>query len=188
MRPQPPMTVSGRLDCSRAERGERRDRTACRLKRVFRRSAYQAEGQTSWTGRCGGGGGGAMAPALAPDADELRSLTRTAPDPRVRRRAHARLLVPEGRPVAAVPRLFETGPHRGRAWRARCLAGGRLPGDGYHRRDPALAGSPRGGPGSVSPPSPGQDSRGRECEAWYHLRRGREMSVDCVGVRDGTAG
>ena len=66
-----------------------------------------------------------MSPALAPYADDLRSLTRTDPDPRVRRRAHALLLVAEGRPVAAVARLFETGPNRVRAWRARFLAAGR---------------------------------------------------------------
>ncbi len=66
-----------------------------------------------------------MAPTLAPCADDLRGLTRTDPDPRVRRRAHALLLVAEGRTVAAVARLFETGPNRIRAWRARFLAGGR---------------------------------------------------------------
>ena len=66
-----------------------------------------------------------MSPALAQYADVLRSLTRTDPDPRVRRRAHALLLVAEGHPGAAVARLFETGPNRVRAWRARFLAGGR---------------------------------------------------------------
>jgi putative transposase len=66
-----------------------------------------------------------MSPALAPYADDLRGLARTDHDPRVRRRAHALLLVAEGHPVAAVARLFETGPNRIRAWRARFLAGGR---------------------------------------------------------------
>ena len=58
-------------------------------------------------------------------ADRLRRLARTDPDPRVRRRAHALLLVAEGRSVAAVARLFETSPGRVRAWRARFLAGPR---------------------------------------------------------------
>ncbi len=66
-----------------------------------------------------------MCPDLAPRADDLRRLTRTDPDPRVRRRAHALLLVAEGRPVAAAARLFGTGPNRIRAWRTRFLAGGR---------------------------------------------------------------
>jgi putative transposase len=56
--------------------------------------------------------------------ESLRRLTRTAPDPRVRRRAHAMLLVAEGKPVLEVARLFETAPHRVRAWRARFRAHG----------------------------------------------------------------
>jgi len=40
--------------------------------------------------------------ALAQRADDLRRLARTDPDPRLRRRAHALLLVAEGHPVAAV--------------------------------------------------------------------------------------
>jgi transposase len=66
-----------------------------------------------------------MSPTLAPHGDDLRGLARTDPDPRVRRRAHALLLVAEGQAVAAVARTFETGPNRIRAWRARFLAGGR---------------------------------------------------------------
>jgi transposase len=66
-----------------------------------------------------------MSPALAPHAAALRRLTRTDPDPRVRRRARAPLLVAEGQPVAAAARLCETSPNRVRAWRARFLAGGR---------------------------------------------------------------
>ncbi|MDP9363810.1 MAG: winged helix-turn-helix domain-containing protein [Chloroflexota bacterium] len=66
-----------------------------------------------------------MCSALAPRADDLRRLARTDPDPRVRRRAHALLLVAEGHPVAAVARLFETGPSRVRAWRTRFVSGGR---------------------------------------------------------------
>ena len=55
----------------------------------------------------------------------LRHLTRTDPDPRVRRRAHALLLLTEDYAVAAVARLFETAPHRVRVWRSRFLAAGR---------------------------------------------------------------
>jgi transposase len=66
-----------------------------------------------------------MSPALAPHAAALRRLTRTDPDPRVRRRARAPLLVAEGQPVAAAARLCGTGPNRVRAWRSRFLAGGR---------------------------------------------------------------
>lgn len=56
---------------------------------------------------------------------ELRRLTRTDPDPRVRHRAHALLLVAEGQTVAAVARLFATAGHCVRAWRTRFLAEGR---------------------------------------------------------------
>ena len=52
-------------------------------------------------------------------------MTRTDPEPRVPRRAHALLLLAEGHSVAAVARLFETAPHRVRAWRSRFLGGGR---------------------------------------------------------------
>jgi len=55
----------------------------------------------------------------------LRHLSRTDPDPRVRRRAHALLLLSEGHAVVAVARLFATAPHRVRAWRARFLTSGR---------------------------------------------------------------
>lgn len=64
-----------------------------------------------------------------------RPLTRTDPDPRVRRRAHALHLLAEGHSVAAVARLVETAPNRVRAWRSRFLAGGR----------PSLADEPRTG-------------------------------------------
>jgi putative transposase len=66
-----------------------------------------------------------MAEDLCAQHEQLRQLTRTDPDPRVRRRAHALLLVAEGHSIAAVARLFGTAPHRVRAWRARFLAGGR---------------------------------------------------------------
>ena len=62
-------------------------------------------------------------------------MTRTGPDPRVRRRAHALLLLVEGHSVAAVARLFGTAPNRVRAWSSRFLARGR----------PGLADEPRTG-------------------------------------------
>jgi transposase len=65
----------------------------------------------------------------------LRHVSRTDPDPRVRRRAHALLLLSEGHAVVAVARLFATAPHRVRAWRSRFLTSGR----------PGLADEPRPG-------------------------------------------
>lgn len=55
----------------------------------------------------------------------LRHLSRADPDPRVRRRVHALLLLSDGHSVSAVARLFATAPHRVRAWRSRFLASGR---------------------------------------------------------------
>jgi transposase len=66
-----------------------------------------------------------MSVDLCAQQERLRHLTRTDPDPRVRRRAHALLLLTEGHAVVAVARLFETAPHRVRAWRTRFLASGR---------------------------------------------------------------
>jgi transposase len=66
-----------------------------------------------------------MSVDLYAQQEALRQLTRTDPDPRVRRRAHAVLLVAEGHAVVAVARLFATAPHRVRAWRSRFLASGR---------------------------------------------------------------
>jgi transposase len=66
-----------------------------------------------------------MVSDLRAQQETLRHLTRTDPDPRVRRRAHALLLLTAGHSVVAVARLFETAPHRVRAWRSRFLAGGR---------------------------------------------------------------
>ena len=66
-----------------------------------------------------------MSSDLRAQQEALRHLTRTDPDPRVRRRAHALLLPTEGHSVAAVARLFGTAPHRVRAWRSRFLGGGR---------------------------------------------------------------
>src|SRR5215213_3971815 len=66
-----------------------------------------------------------MSMELSAQREVLHDLTRTDPDPRVRRRAHALLLLSRGQSVMAVARLFETAPHRVRAWRSRFLAGGR---------------------------------------------------------------
>ena len=66
-----------------------------------------------------------MSMELSAQREVLHHLTRTDPDPRVRRRAHALLLLSRGQSVMAVARLFETAPHRVRAWRSRFLIGGR---------------------------------------------------------------
>jgi len=57
--------------------------------------------------------------------EELRRLTRTDADPRVRRRAQAVLLVVEGWSVASVAALFHTAGHCVRAWRDRFTSEGR---------------------------------------------------------------
>jgi transposase len=67
-----------------------------------------------------------MARELAEERETLRHLMRTDPDPRVRHRAHAVRLVADGRPVAAVARLFGAAGQRVRAWRERFLAEGRV--------------------------------------------------------------
>lgn len=56
---------------------------------------------------------------------QLRHLTKTDPDPRVRRRAHAVLLVEEGQSYASVARLFQTAAYRVRVWQRRFAAEGR---------------------------------------------------------------
>jgi transposase len=56
---------------------------------------------------------------------QLRHLTKTDPDPRVRRRAHAVLLVEEGHTYASVARLFQTAPYRVRVWQRRFADEGR---------------------------------------------------------------
>ena len=56
---------------------------------------------------------------------QLRHLTKTDPDPRVRRRAQAVLLVAEGQTLASVARLFQTAAHRVRVWRTRFACEGR---------------------------------------------------------------
>jgi transposase len=57
--------------------------------------------------------------------EQLHHLTKTDPDPRVRRRAHGALLVEQGQPLAQVARFFGTAPHRVRAWQERFLTPGR---------------------------------------------------------------
>lgn len=66
-----------------------------------------------------------MSSDLHSQQETLHHLTRTDPDPRVRRRAHALLLLTQDYSVAAVARLFATAPHRVRVWRSRFLAAGR---------------------------------------------------------------
>jgi transposase len=58
-------------------------------------------------------------------AGELRHLVKTDPDPRVRHRAQALLMLAQGASVLGVARWFRTAPHRVRAWRAWFLDGGR---------------------------------------------------------------
>jgi transposase len=66
-----------------------------------------------------------MSPPLLASCPLLKSLMKRDPDPRVRRRAHALLLVAEGRPLSRIAQLFQTAPHRIRAWRTQFLARGR---------------------------------------------------------------
>jgi transposase len=66
-----------------------------------------------------------MSPTLSSSHLVLKHLMKRDPDPRVRRRAHALLLATEGRPLSHIARLFQTAPHRVRAWRTRFLACGR---------------------------------------------------------------
>jgi len=62
---------------------------------------------------------------LAPYRATLLGLTRTDPDPRVRHRADALLLVADGRSLSATARTFHTSDGRVRAWRDRFVAEGR---------------------------------------------------------------
>ncbi len=57
--------------------------------------------------------------------EQLRHLTKTDPDPRVRRRAHGVLLAEQAQSLAQVARFFGTAPHRVRAWQERFLRAGR---------------------------------------------------------------
>ena len=56
---------------------------------------------------------------------DLRRLTKTDPDPRVRRRAQTLLLVEQGQTLASAARLMGTAAHRIRIWQARFAAEGR---------------------------------------------------------------
>lgn len=65
----------------------------------------------------------------------LRHLTKTDPDPRVRRRAQALLLVAEGHSQASAARLLQTSAYRVHIWQERFAAEGRA----------GLVDRPRGG-------------------------------------------
>ncbi len=64
-------------------------------------------------------------PDLAPQRALLLRLTRTDPDPRVRHRADALLLVADGQSLTAAARAVHTSAGRIRAWRDRFLQQGR---------------------------------------------------------------
>lgn len=66
-----------------------------------------------------------MANELTTSQEQVHGLTRTDPDPRVRRRAQSVLLVAHGQSVSAVARLFATAGHCVRTWRNRFLVEGR---------------------------------------------------------------
>jgi transposase len=66
-----------------------------------------------------------MMTTLAETVSELRRLVKTDPDPRVRHRAQALLMLAQGASVLGVARWFRTAPHRVRVWRTRFLEGGR---------------------------------------------------------------
>jgi len=63
--------------------------------------------------------------AEATTTDGLRRLIKTDPDPRVRQRARAVLLVEQGHTLASVGRLLEMKPDRVRIWQRRFAAEGR---------------------------------------------------------------
>lgn len=67
--------------------------------------------------------------------DQLRHLTKTDSDPRVRRRAQALLAVADGSSLAGAARLFHTSAYRIRVWQTRFAAEGRA----------GLVDRPRGG-------------------------------------------
>ena len=67
----------------------------------------------------------AMEEAREAQYHELRRLTKTDPDPRVRRRAQALLLVEQGQTKASVARLLGTAAHRIRIWQTRFATEGR---------------------------------------------------------------
>ena len=57
--------------------------------------------------------------------EQLQHLMKTDPDPRVRRRAQALLLVGEGHTQASVARLVHTSAYRVHVWQERCASAGR---------------------------------------------------------------
>jgi transposase len=57
--------------------------------------------------------------------EQLQHVMKTDPDPRVRRRAHALLLVGEGHTQAGVARLFHTSAYRVHVWQERFGSAGR---------------------------------------------------------------
>lgn len=57
--------------------------------------------------------------------EQLQHVMKTDPDPRVRRRAHALLLVAEGHTQASVARLFHTSAYRIHVWQGRFVRAGR---------------------------------------------------------------
>jgi len=57
--------------------------------------------------------------------EQLQHMMKTDPDPRVRRRAHALLLVGEGQTQASVARLFHTSAYRVHVWQERFVSAGR---------------------------------------------------------------
>jgi putative transposase len=63
--------------------------------------------------------------SLVKQIELLRRLTKSDPDPRVRHRADALLLVAGGMPIIQTARFLETSPSRIRAWRTRFLNQGR---------------------------------------------------------------
>src|SRR5512146_1099219 len=66
-----------------------------------------------------------MEAAREAQSHEVRQLTKTDPDPRVRRRAQTLLLVEQGQTLASAARLMGTAAHRIRIWQARFAAEGR---------------------------------------------------------------
>src|SRR5262249_7266923 len=57
--------------------------------------------------------------------DQLRHLSKTDADPRVRRRAHGALLVEQSPTLAQVARFVGAAPHRMLTWQELCLTAGR---------------------------------------------------------------
>lgn len=57
--------------------------------------------------------------------EQLQHAMKTDPDPRVRRRAHALLLLAEGHTQASVARLFHTSAYRVHVWQERFRRAGR---------------------------------------------------------------